>query len=358
MYINTYNAYYENGDGWWIPIRNKGTVLHINENVCSECIGILKGGEKTFSSDIVKTYVFNGKVFFFSRVSYELWIYEKATKEINYLKYNDEDVEMISNVEIVNGKAWIFPNKFSNHIVTICLDNETKVEIINWGVDTNLGECSITRTSLYGTCIYFLNRSRNNIYIFELNTENGRMQKKQVIDAEYVNCLKALDDRIYILYRSKKGDSCLGIINKDLEMINCKVLSEIRLSDSLSIDFFKLEVSENNLLAISSMRGEIVKINPESGEIKKYLCESIDPKYAQPGAPLLNDIQLNDNKIYIFSPVLGEIYMFNNDLFHNSNIQASEESINAMLLEEMKEKGIIFENEDNSLNRLISAISM
>lgn len=359
MNINTYNACYEIDKGWWIPIRNMGTVFFVDKYGKSTYIGLLSEGKKDFSSDIAKVFALKDIVFFFSRVAYEVWVYDKKTEKITYYKYYNRDVDMISNVEFINGKAWIFPNNFSLPIIAISLDQNMCVDVVEWNIEKKLGENSITRTVIIDYFIYFMNRVQGNIYIIELNTLSNQMRRKKIQNAEYANCLTVDNENIYLLYRNIDGLSNIEIIDRNFSTERyIDVSNFICLSNSVAIDYFKMIITGELILMFSSKQGEIVSINLKTGEHIIYVNEDINSFSSEPGAPLINDIQVLNENIYIFSPVLGDVYEFNifERKIHKAQIDIEDNVFGQGVYDLLKQKKIIKENRQIELANYLSAM--
>lgn len=357
MNINTYNAYYSYEDGWWIPVRNLGAIFHIDSDGKNEFIGILRGGEKHFSSDIGKIISINEKVYFFSRVAYELWIYDKTQKRIDYHKYFDDDVEMISNVEIIKGNVWIFPNTIKKPVIVMDINDVNKCDLIDLEIGEDLSE-SITRTCVYKDSIYFMNRTKNNVHIFEINTDTRSIKNRKIKNASYVNCI-TVSDAFYFLFRNTDGESRLGITSKgfiDDEVTELPI--DIQLPNNVSIEYFKMLYIDDSLFAISSNHGEIIEINPKTGSVKRYYNDDIRGYKTEPGAPVMNDIQVVNGNMYMFSPILGAIYVFSlvNKMFIKSSITINDIEFAQSVKGFLEDNNIIIENKQILLKDFVTTM--
>ena len=362
MYINVYTGLYEKGIGYWVALRNIGTIFLIDESGNSRYIGLLKDGNKNLSNDIGKVYASKESVYFFSRVSYELWIMNKFDYSLNHYEYydaKDKNGLMISNVEVIEDEAWIFSNKFTVPIVKLDLNNELKVSTLEWNVDPKLGESSITRTDVHNSKISFMNRREKEIYFFDVDCQKQKLSYRILEDLSYINCFTQDSQYIYYLGKKKDCKTYIGIIGKDTwKREEIDVTNDICLADSIYMKYFKMIKYKDYLYMVSTDSNELVEFNVNDKCVKWIKGDDYCDKNSEPGKPLLNDVQITNEKMFIYSPVVGEIqqFLWDEKHMHKLNIDIEENEYTKSIKNLGENNGLFIENSQIKLENFLKAI--
>lgn len=336
--INVYSAYYEKGEGYWLPIFENGA-LYLADNDKSLFIGMFDGGETELSKDIGKVISYDDKLYFFSRVGYEVWIVNK-NKEIKYVKYCEKKAKFLSNIECEDGFAWIFENYFDNKIVRLNLRTmeAESISLTNESIYDNL---PITRTVVYNRRIYFATRTKEKVKIICLECENRKLTAIDIREARYINSIAVSENRIWALYYSKNNRTILQEMTLLGESINkTDITAKIILNDSLKIDYFKMIYTEGRLVIFPTYEIGVYEFDIDT---KSIINIGADQKKDY---IVFNDIQKEENNIYLYSPSVGDVYTYSleNKKIEKLNLLIEKQEIMKNMDRMLSKRGIINEN--------------
>lgn len=302
MGISTYTALHVENEGFWIPAADINGLFFANNKGIMEFKGVLPNGMNSAAWEICKVIKRDDNIFLFSRRSFEYWIYNIQSEKITNHKYHSGEAQLLSNVENINNKVWVFPMDHNTPIINIDLYSRQIIEI-QYPCEVALGDSGFIRTVLYEEKIYWMNRDENNIYFFDLDCKNNCIRYRKFEDARYVNCMDVFDNMIVVLYRDKKSQNILGIMDIECENLKKNNVSDvIKLSDSDRLTYFRILYRYYKIF-LFPVGNENVKIF-ENGKViniqekKKF---KINQKRNHVDI-FNNDIQIEGDDVYIYSP--------------------------------------------------------
>ena len=302
MGISTYTALHVENEGFWIPAADINGLFFANDKGTMEFKGVLPNGMNSAAWEICKVIKRDDNIFLFSRRSFEYWIYNIQSEKITNHKYYSDEAQLLSNVENINNKVWVFPRDHSIPIINIDLYSGHIIEIQH-PCEVALGDSGFIRTVLYKEKIYWMNREENNIYFFTLDCRNNSISYRKFEDARYVNCMDVFDNMIVVLYRDKKSQNILGIMDIECENLKKNNVSDvIKLSDSDRLTYFRMLYRYHKIF-LFPVGNENVKIF-ENGKViniqeKKKFKINQKRNYTE---IVDNDIQVEGDNVYIYSP--------------------------------------------------------
>lgn len=352
MNISTFSGYYDKENGWWLPSSEINGLFFFSNDGKSRYIG--QFDNERMNPIITKTIMYENKIYFFSRHGYEFWVIDRYESKIDYKKILDYKGKIITNVEIVDGEIWFFPDSFENSIVKYSLES-TKYEVINWNCSFYLGKNSITRTIIKGKDIYFASRLKKEILLFSLNTKTSILTNRRFEMADFINCLTIDDDAMWMLY-IRDGITYIGN-DAETDRKEYNVSNVIKLDDSPQMLYFKMISFGEIILLFSSLSNQIVVF-----EKKKGLCKKIELYQGEKnvsGYSAQNDIQIIDEEVIIYSPGNYCINAINMNTLNQRMIDVEIEE--QQIIESLKmislRNNIHMESKIDKLHRFIMSIS-
>lgn len=311
MGVSTFTALHVENEGFWIPSSDINGLFFLNNENKLEYKCSFFGGESVSSWEICKVIKDKESLYAFSRRSFEYWKYDVKYNRVERQKYYSGKTGLLSNVEYVNNRVWIIPCDYNCPILNIDLQNREVIEI-PYTFDISLGSSGITRTCIYKDKIYWLNRKEKNIYIFSLDCRNNSLKYNAFEDAQFVNCIDVYEDKLCILYYSKDAQSILCL----MDINNYEILERINLTDTIklpendSLRYFKI-LYRNNKCFLFPVADENIKIIYEN-TIEDIHAEEVN-RNVQSAGIYNNDIQVEENKVFIYSPGGDSIKVLNLD---------------------------------------------
>ena len=351
MKIYSYSGLLEDGR-LWIPIKDSNTLYCFETDYKGSFVGFLDGSTGKKCIEIWWIISYKNFLFLFSRNSYELWRVDKECKDIKYVKYLNEDVNGISNVELYDGIAWVLPDSFNGNIIRVDLESLTaqKKNYLKQGMD-----CygPITPTKLRDGKVYFASRTENSICVYSFDCLNNVINSYPINNAKFVNCIDVDEDSIWILYLSKEKKEILlrkSVSSNSIEVFD---LSEkIKLSNSIRMDYLRIIRKDNELLFIPFFNESIIRFSLDTMEMID-VTPSDDKDYI-----VYSNAQVYLDLIILFSPSIGKIkkYNINSKEYGEMNLTMSFEESSRYYKAFISANPIIYEHEGFMLTSYVENI--
>lgn len=299
---------YTDGKCLWVPSGEINALYKMDiskRNI--KYIGKFPDCWNDMSWRIRKVFEYHDEVFFFSTISYQIWRLEKATKEIETYNCWSQSIVQITNVEIVQNKAWIIPNNFISPI--ICFDLQKKEgKVLQWNNEQywKYGTGSFTRTVRFEDKIYFATRNKEDIHLCVLNCVHKKMMIHDIRELSLINCIGVKDDKLWIFGENRERKNIF--LEYDVHTLQCvgsylSVLSE-KLMEKGGLQYFSMGIMPNSIMLIPAWAKKIILYDLDSNE-ERYIeyPDDFASKLKTVSGVVFNEMMLIEGRMF-FMPYL------------------------------------------------------
>ena len=298
--VSTMGALIHDGTLWMPSTEING--LFVGRMSDTNLISVFKQGEfpepsRKGACKIRTVIEMDDILYFFEAFSSDCWKLED--KKITKVSYYDGVIRRVSGVMKFNDKIWIIPGDFSAPI--ICYDTKKQNSIkIDWSTDIyeEADKSSVTKAIMYKKYIYFATREPGKILLYRINCESMEVDICKRDELQYVNCLGAYKDHLWIFGKNTKNktvllecDICTLTIKRQVELLRIEPPEAPTLPKYIKMHFFHKKIY---MIPASSMY--IFCFDMESGaeETLEY------PEGFEAKQRLFNETQQEENIVYLF----------------------------------------------------------
>lgn len=314
MKIYTYSADYDKKLGFWTPIKDCGKIFLVDENSNSIFIGSLKSKYDEIVLNVSKVISTDDYVYFFSKNRYELWRLKKADYSLEYNNYYPCNNLYVLNTVQVGNYALIYSNKYDHINQPIFKINLKSMSVEKMSLDheTLLNSKILTRFCVEDdNNVIFASRQPGDINIYALNITTQSFNVINVPNAMYVNCVTVFNNCYWVLYKGKNKKSIIEQISKNGESLNTyDVNNHLSLDDSLRLIVFAMIPHNNKLYLVHCDNNRVDTVSVSCNGQLQFECHVSEICNPLDSMVTINDFQICDDGLLLYSPNLGFFYKF------------------------------------------------
>ncbi len=310
-----------------------------------------------------KSVSLEDKVLMFSNKMYEVWIYDKITKEFEHRVLKKTPFKDECCIGLCGECAWIIPRTFSEIIVKYDIKHGTYTDI-PWNKPEWIGldEGRITDVIACGKSLFFATRKFNEIMLIVIDTVNEKIESIELNELECISSIYSQSNEVKIFGKSKDNRTIILGIDKNKELGEDVEIKNIAYSNNrdLDVQYNKVFQLENNMIFIPHHAKDVWIYDSRRDEIKQLLYPMEISNALSDRNALFIDGYSNSNKIYLLSCLIPYILCYDVEKEQFStfeiNIDIEEKQLVKCLEEGNKNNGVYLEGHILNLQLLIESL--
>lgn len=325
----------ENDEKVWLPIKEINALFLVDlKTGVGKYITSFHEYEKNMAWIIGKVVEWNKKRYFFSRVSYEVWVLDEKGV-MQHITYAKQEVPLVGDVAVCNGKAWIFTNTSAVPILILDLLNFT-VSFLHWNKWKNR-DFYYTTAKKKKDFLYLLSRNEQEIFLIEIDCN---AQQIRYFPFEQFNFIEGLcvRENLFVLGLLRDGSSAL--VEYDIrtkQEVDIKILMETSVYNGMGYKYFGIAATKAGIVFLPISTNKMVLYDIGEKNEKAILLEYDD---ATLEIGLSMDFQETEKFTYMFPYASKEILCIDKEqgTVESIDIKIDAEEWNAAFLnlEDMK----------------------
>ena len=300
MKVCSWGTVVDKNSNYWIPIYNTDILIKGSKDELFKYVGNLDFKKHGINNKcILKAFDAGDNVVLFARDSYDVWIVNKFTNNINHHKYYDCSKAEIADIVQCDESVVILP--YDSDSPTIIWNTNTyDADIVKMNDMPLVNPYAFVRGVANDDYVYSATRSLDNVYIVRINVKS-RESIFLKTSLRMVNAMCIKDDNLWLFGLSKNNKTVVQKYNSRKEVEEEYYIKDIDdVSENGYMKYFRICVYENKLFLIPSSNKKIYvyDLETDGGHYLNYPIEDINKSTDKAG--YFVEIQSIDSDIILF----------------------------------------------------------